>query len=258
MDKLKVSIIQPDLVWENTGANLTKFEKFFDQIDQSDVVVLPEMFNSGFTMNVNDFAQPMNGRVVSWMKSESLERNFALLGSTIIKHDEQNFNRFIMALPCGTAIGADKRHLFRMGNEHHNYSPGVKKKIFQYFGWRIRPLVCYDLRFPVWSRNQNDYDLLVYVANWPAPRREVWKTLLKARALENQCYVIGVNRVGKDGMGLDYTGDSVVIDYKGNIVAEVAENTEGIASTTLSLSELHQFREKFPAYMDADDFEVKL
>ncbi|MBI9068913.1 MAG: amidohydrolase [Salinivirgaceae bacterium] len=258
MDKLNITIIQPDIVWEKTSVNLNKYEKLFEKIEKSDMVVLPEMFHTGFTMNVEEFAQPMNGRVVSWMQNHALEQNFAIMGSTTIKDEEDIFNRFIMAMPCGTAIGADKRHLFRMGEEHKHFSPGTKQKIFQYFGWRIRPLVCYDLRFPVWSRNQNDYDLLIYVANWPAPRREVWKTLLKARAIENQCYVIGVNRVGKDGMDIDYTGDSMVIDFKGNVIAEVAENTEGMASVSLSLSELQQFRDKFPAHLDADKFEVKI
>lgn len=258
MENLNVTIIQADLLWENTSANLKMFENYFDKIENSDLVVLPEMFTTGFTMNIKDHAQPMNGRVVNWMQNQALERNFAILGSTIIKDEDKTFNRAIMALPCGTALKTDKRHLFRMGNEHKHYSPGTKQKIFQFFGWRVRPLICYDLRFPVWSRNKNDYDVLVYVANWPAPRREVWKTLLKARALENQCYVIGVNRIGKDGMGLEYAGDSVVIDYKGNVVCEVAEKTAGMATTTLNLSSLHQFRDKFPAFMDADEFEIKL
>lgn len=258
MENLNLTIIQPKLAWENTSANLKMFEQYFSQIEKSDLVVIPEMFNTGFTMNVAENAQTMTGQVTRWMHDQAMQHNFAILGSTIIKDENKIVNRAIMALPCGTLLHTDKRHLFRMGNEHKHYVPGNRAKIFQYYGWRLRALVCYDLRFPVWSRNQNNYDVLIYVANWPAPRREVWKTLLKARALENQCYVIGVNRVGKDGMHLKYAGDSMIIDFKGNIIAEVAENTEGMASTTINLTELQQFREKFPAFMDADDFEIKL
>lgn len=256
MDKLRLAYIQPDLIWENSGANLQKFEKVFNELTEVDLVILPEMFNTGFTMNTKGVAENMQGRVVNWMKQIALENNYGLIGSAIIKEGEDYFNRCFMALPCSNVKYADKRHLFRMGGEHKNFSPGTRPTVVDFFGWRIRPLVCYDLRFPVWSRNRNNYDLLVYVANWPAPRRDVWLTLLKARAIENQCYVVGVNRVGEDGMGIQYTGDSMVIDPKGNIISSI--EGEGVGYADISLQELNQFREKFPVHLDADDFELDI
>jgi len=256
MDKLKVAIIQSNLIWENSSGNLDLFNIHLKKISQADIVVLPEMFNTGFTQNVAEMAQPINGPVVSWMKKRALENNYALLGSLIIKEDEKYFNRFIMAFPCTDIKWYDKRHLFRMGGEHENFTSGTKQQIFSYIGWRIKPLICYDLRFPVWSRNKNNYDLLVYVSNWPQPRREVWITLLKARAIENQCYVIGVNRVGTDGMGIEYSGDSMVIGPKGEVLCELPKGQEGIGEVTLSLSELEAFRTKFPVFADADTFTI--
>jgi predicted amidohydrolase len=252
MNNLTIAYIQADLIWENSSANLKKFENHFEQIEQADIVVLPEMFNTGFTMNVDEMAQKYNGELVQWMKQQALKHNFAILGSAIINDKDKNYNRFIMAYPCGDIKYYDKRHLFRMGNEHENFEAGSRMEIFKFAGWRIRPLICYDLRFPVWSRNRNNYDVLIYVANWPAARNEVWNTLLKARAIENQCYVIGVNRIGNDGMNIEYTGNSMVIDPRGNIISQQSENKEGIEILTISLSKLNDFRKKFPVHFDAD------
>jgi len=256
MDNLTVVYIQADLIWENSDANLKNFEKYFKQIEKADIVVLPEMFNTGFSMNVKELAQTMQGEVATWLKTKAMEHKFAIMGSIIINDENNYYNRLLMAYPNGELEWYDKRHLFRMGNEHENYSAGSRMPVFNYLGWRIRPLICYDLRFPVWSRNQNNYDLLIYVANWPKSRSEVWLTLLKARAIENQCYVVGVNRVGTDGMGIEYSGDSMVIDPKGNVVSALSENANGIGISSISLSELQLFRQKFPVHFDADDFNI--
>lgn len=256
MDKLKIAYIQSNIIWEDSSKNLRKLDEVLTKIDEVDLIILPEMFNTGFTMNVNSVAQSADGMVALWLKKYALERGCALMGSAIINQNNKFANRLLMALPCSGIKHYDKRHLFRMGNEHERFEAGTSSPIFNYFGWRIRPLICYDLRFPVWSRNKNNYDLLVYVANWPGPRRNVWITLLKARAIENQCYVIAVNRVGTDGMGINYTGDSMVINPKGEIISELPINEEGIGYAEISLNELNSFRKKFPVHLDADDFEL--
>jgi predicted amidohydrolase len=256
MNDLRVAYIQTALAWEDSEANLKMFDGYLDKITDTDLVVFPEMFNTGFSMNVEKLAQSVNGKVVSWMKSKALENNFAIAGSIMAKDHGRYVNRFIMAYPCGDAVWYDKRHLFRMGEEDKVFSPGKSIEVFNFYGWKVRPLICYDLRFPVWSRNRNDYDLLIYVANWPAPRRHVWETLLKARAIENQCYVIGVNRIGTDGMGLSYSGNSVVIDPKGFVISALNEGETGIGNAVLNLDELNQFREKFPVHLDADEFTI--
>jgi predicted amidohydrolase len=256
MDKIAITYIQTDLFWENSAANLEKFERYFKQIKDTHMVILPEMFNTGFSMNVKDLAQGQNGEVVQWLLNQSKKNSFAIVGSTIICDENKHYNRLLMVSPNGEINYYDKRHLFRMGNEGDNFDAGTRMAIFNYLGWRIRPLICYDLRFPVWSRNQNNYDMLIYVANWPAARCEVWKTLLKARAIENQCYVVGVNRIGEDGMKISYAGDSMVIDPKGNVISEIVENKEGFSTITLSLSELQNFKEKFPVHLDADNFKI--
>lgn len=256
MEKLTLTYIQADLIWEDSSANLNNFENYFKQIKDTDLVVLPEMFNTGFSMNVKELAQPQSGEVVQWLLAQAQKYNFAIMGSAIIYEAQHYYNRLIMAFPTGEIKWYDKRHLFRMGKEDKNFSAGMRMEIFDYLGWRIRPLICYDLRFPVWSRNQNNYDLLIYVSNWPASRSEVWKTLLKSRAIENQCYVVGVNRIGYDGMGIEYTGDSMIINSRGNCISEIPENNVGLATVTISLNELQQFREKFPVHLDADDFRI--
>ncbi|MCK5168262.1 MAG: hypothetical protein KAQ75_00175, partial [Bacteroidales bacterium] len=179
-----------------------------------------------------------------------------IIGSIIIKEDKNYYNRCIIMFPNGEYYTYDKSHLFRMEKEHEDYTKGESKTIFKHNDWRICPLICYDLRFPVWSRNQNDYDLLIYIASWPESRREVWNTLLKARAIENQSYVVGVNRIGKDGEGITYSGDTVIIDPKGRIITKAEDYKEEIINAELSLNELNKFREKFPVFLDADDFKI--
>ncbi|HPN84322.1 MAG TPA: amidohydrolase [Victivallales bacterium] len=256
MNNIRISYIQADLVWEDSRANLKRFECYLKQIKDVDLVILPEMFNTGFSANVKKLAQSQDGKLTQWLMFQSKSFNFAIMGSAIIEDSGKYYNRLLMASPDGELRYYDKRHLFRMGGEDESFDSGRRVEIFNYLGWRIRPLICYDLRFPVWSRNVNNYDLLIYVANWPAVRSEVWKTLLKARAIENQSYVVGVNRVGSDGMKINYSGNSMVVDPKGNAISEIAENTEGFNKITLSLDELIKFREKFPVHLDADDFKI--
>lgn len=256
MDKLTIAYIQPDIIWEDSNSNLRKLDKVFNTVKQVDLIVLPEMFNTGFTMNADKVAQIPNSTSTLWLKKHAIERGCAVMGSTIIQENSAYFNRLLMATHDANVQHYDKRHLFRMGQEHKQFSAGTKRVTFDYEEWKIRPQICYDLRFPVWSRNENNYDMLVYVANWPGSRREVWKTLLIARAIENSAYVIGVNRIGNDGMDINYTGDSMVINPKGEIISELPENTEGVGYAELSLKELHNFREKFPVHIDADRFSL--
>ena len=266
MQNLSVTLIQTNLFWENPTANLANLEEKMAQISlPTDLIILPEMFNTGFTMNVKPVAEPMNFTTFKWMKQQAKRTKAVITGSFIVKEGEQYFNRLIWMRPDGSYESYDKRHLFRMGGEHHSFTGGSERLIVELKGWRICPLICYDLRFPVWSRNifskienqkpEKQYDLLIYVANWPAIRSQVWDTLLQARAIENQSFCIGVNRVGSDGMGLNYTGNSAVIDFKGNSVF-YQKDSEIIKSQILNKKELDDFRAKFPAYLDADDFEI--
>jgi predicted amidohydrolase len=256
MNNLTISFIQADLTWENRNENLKKFELFFEKNSNADIMILPEMFNTGFSMNVKKNAEPFNGKTVIWMKQQAAKHNFVLTGSITVIENKKYYNRFIAAYPDGQIKHYDKRHLFRMGQENIKFSTGYKNIFFEVKGWKIRPLVCYDLRFPVWSRNTDNYDILIYVANWPKPRRKVWQTLLKARAIENQCYVVGVNRIGIDDNNLQYSGDSTAIDAKGNIITALPENSEDMVTFSISLDELKQFKEKFPVYLDADNFKI--
>lgn len=257
MQNLSVTLIQTDLYWENSIANLAMLEEKIATIaTPTDLIILPEMFNSGFTMNVEQVSEPMNFFVQKWMKQQAAQTNAVITGSFIVKEGDKYFNRLIWMRPDGSQEKYDKRHLFRMGGEHHYFTGGSQKLIVELKGWKICPLICYDLRFPVWSRNVNQaYDLLIYVANWPAVRSKVWDTLLQARAIENQSFVIGVNRVGKDGMDLVYSGNSTIVDFKGNHFFYESD-IEIIETQILQKKALIEFREQFPAYLDADSFEV--
>ncbi|MFW6327074.1 MAG: amidohydrolase [Bacteroidota bacterium] len=253
--QLDVAIVQPAIIWENIEENLNNYSLAIQPLE-SDLVILPEMFNTGFTMNSGRLAEKMDGPTIQWMKEISLNKNIALAGSLIIVENDKFYNRFV-AVYCGEIVSIyDKRHLFRMGNENNNYSAGVDLGDFDLQGWRIRPLICYDLRFPVWSRNTGDIDLMIYVANWPAVRQEVWNILLKARAIENQVYVAGVNRVGKDGNEMEYVGGSVIIDPRGNLLQK-ADDTPCVINQKIDLESLNKFREKFPVQLDADKFIFK-
>lgn len=256
--ELKLALIQPDIFWEDIDGNLHdltgKLEGFAGEVD---AVLLPEMFATGFTMRSKDLAEGMEGKSVTWMKTQSDRYRCAIAGSLIIRHQRSYYNRFIWMEPGGRITTYDKRHLFSISGEDEYYTPGKSNVITEINGFRIRPQVCYDLRFPVWSRNTGSYDLLLYVANWPAVRRDVWISLLKARAIENQAFVIGVNRVGRDGTGIDYAGDSLAFNAKGQIISSLPVGEEGTQVVHLSLQELIDFRQKFPVWRDADGFDIK-
>jgi predicted amidohydrolase len=264
MNDLRVTLIQTALHWESPGANLAMLEEKLWLIGvPTDVIVLPEMFTTGFTMNAPALAEPMNLTTFKWMKGQAARTGAVVTGSYIVKENGQYFNRLVWMQPNGAYHVYDKRHLFRMAHEHDTYAAGGKRLVTEWKGWRICPMVCYDLRFPVWSRNGPrpdgdglQYDVLLYVANWPQPRRHAWSTLLKARAIENLSYAIGVNRVGLDGKGHAYGGDSAVINFKGEPLFEEAEK-EVIHTQTLSYDQLVAFRTAFPAHMDGDAFELK-
>jgi predicted amidohydrolase len=219
------------------------------------VVILPEMFSTGFSMNVKPLAEKMDGETVEWMKKIASSKKIILTGSLIVEEGGKYFNRLIWMLPNGEYGVYDKRHLFAYGDEHNHYSSGNKRFIAQVKGWKINLQVCYDLRFPVWARQQSagEFDLLIYVANWPERRITAWKTLLQARAIENQCYVVGVNRVGDDGNNIHYCGDSMIIDPLGEILYQ-RSNEEDAFTYTLQKEKLNEVREKFPFWKDADTF----
>jgi omega-amidase len=207
---------------------------------------------------VAELAESMDGETITWMKAKCAEHQIALCGSLIIKENEQFFNRLVFVKPSGEAQYYDKHHLFTMADEESHFKPGMERLIVAYKGWRICPLICYDLRFPVWARNRNEYDILVYSANWPESRTEVWNTLLKARAIENQSYVVGANRVGVDGSNILYSGNSQLIDPKGSVLSAIADHHKGIVYAGFSYRELTEFRKKFPVLDDADQFVIKL
>ncbi|MDQ6477788.1 amidohydrolase [Dyadobacter sp. LHD-138] len=259
VDKLAVCLIQTELYWEDATANLSSLEEKIAGIDQPvDVVVLPEMFNTGFTMDTR-LAEPMNLTTTKWMKHIALQTNALIIGSFAVKENGLFFNRLMCVQPDGSFLYSDKRHLFRMGEEHQNYTSGNTRLLVKWKGWNIFPLVCYDLRFPVWSRNlaSDPYDLLIYVANWPARRAHAWRTLLKARAIENLAYVVGVNRIGADANGVGHQGDSAALDFLGEPLFDLG-NKETEKIVYLSKPELQKYRQSFPAYLDADEFNLIL
>lgn len=258
MHPLKISIVQTDIAWENKQENLRMLrEKLHALRGTTEIVVLPEMFSTGFTMKSRELAEPVSGITVRILKELAADFQLALCGSFICSERSNYYNRAFFITSEGEEYYYDKRHLFRMGNEAEHFSAGNNKLIISYRGWNICLLVCYDLRFPVWSRNvNNEYDLLIYVASWPQARRLAWDTLLCARALENMCYVCGVNRIGVDGNKLIYNGGSVVFSAKGEVLASVPDGEEGIETVSLSLISLQQLRDKFPVWKDADAFRL--
>ncbi len=254
---LIVSLIQPVLAWEKTEENLARIEKLINGISvPTDLIVLPEMFPTGFSMNTGSVAENMSGPSMQWLKKTAAGHACCVTGSIMIKDENDYYNRLIFMYPSGEYSVYNKRHLFRMGEEDKYFKPGEQGIITELNKWRIKPLICYDLRFPVWSRNRNDYDLLIYVASWPESRREVWEALLRARAIENQSYVIGVSRIGKDGNNLNHTGDSMVYDFKGRQILKLPSNTETTATISLNKESLDGFRSAFPVWQDADKFEL--
>lgn len=267
MSTLTITTIQSDLFWEDVVSNLNSFEAKIKSIDtKTGIVVLPEMFSTGFSMNTEKHAEKMDGYTLEWMKRVSKENKIILTGSLMIKENEHCFNRLIWMMPNGTFGYYDKRHLFGYGEEDKHFSSGNKRLIASVNGWKINLQICYDLRFPVWSRQQSryineeftpEYDVLIYVANWPERRSHAWKTLLCARAMENQCYVVGVNRVGKDGNGIYHSGDSIVVDPVGEVLYHMADK-EDIFTITLDKNSLLETRTRFPFLKDADHFNIEL
>jgi omega-amidase len=262
MSKLTFTLIQSGLHWEDTEANLNMFEEKIASLSQgTQVVVLPEMFSTGFSMKPEQLAEKMDGVTVQWMRKTAARKKMILTGSLIIEENGNYYNRLIWMLPNGQYGQYDKRHLFAFAGENQHYTGGTQRLIASVNGWKINLLVCYDLRFPAWARQQFDreqrfeYDVLIYVANWPERRSTAWKTLLQARAIENQCYVIGVNRVGKDGNDIYHSGDSMVIDPLGEILYHKSDE-EDVFTITLDKDHLHAVREKFPFWRDADSFEI--
>ncbi|NDW11295.1 amidohydrolase [Bacteroides sp. 214] len=253
---MRVSLLQTDIKWEDKTANLRHVESFLQTLSgTTDLVILPEMFSTGFSMNSHLLAETVTEETISTLRTWASTYRLALAGSYIAKENGVFYNRGFFITPEREAIYYDKKHLFRMGEELNHFSAGADKVIISYLGWNIRLLICYDLRFPVWSRNiDNEYDLLIYPANWPSARQTVWDALLPARALENMSYVCGVNRVGTDGNGLTYTGGSVAYDAKGKQIIRATDNKEGAITATLDLASLQEFRKKFPAWKDADKF----
>lgn len=256
MNKMKISLIQSDLTWEDRNVNIISFEKKILDSDKSDIFVLPEMFTTGFTNNVYNCYETWNGEVISWMKELSGKINSAICGSMIFKEFDKFYNRFIFVEPSGKIIHYDKRHLFGIGGETDIFSKGDNKVIVEYKTFRILLLTCYDLRFPVWSRNADNYDIVIYVANWPESRRYAWDILLKARAIENQCYVAGVNRVGVDGKNLKYNGGTYIIDPLGEIINSAKDNKNEVISAIVDKNRINEIRTAFPFLKDKDSFEI--
>lgn len=258
MDKLRISLVQQDIVWENKSANLSYIhETVYNLHGKTDIVVFPEMCTTGFSMNSHDLAETNEDKTISLIKEWSQKYKLAICGSYIAKQSEEYYNRAFFITPDSEHY-YDKRHLFRMGAEAENFSCGNERTIFRYKDFNICLLICYDVRFPVWARNIDlQYDLLIFVANWPASRIKVWETLLTARALENLSYVCGVNRIGIDGIDIKYNGCSKLINARGQEVIDMSNSQEEIETTEISKEELTQFRNKFPVWKDADKFQIE-
>jgi predicted amidohydrolase len=259
MSSLNISIIQTNLEWENKAANLSMLEEKIMAIkEKTEIVILPEMFSTGFSMRPEILAENMEGGSVGWMKRVSAAKRVVLTGSLIIEEDGKFYNRLIWMLPNGQYGIYDKRHRFAYAGEDDHYTAGSKRLIASVKGWKVNLLICYDLRFPVWARQQSqpdgpEYDLLVYVANWPQRRNHAWKTLLQARAIENQCYVVGVNRVGEDANGIYHSGDSMIVNAMGEVLYQ-KKDEEDVYTITMEKEPLETLRAKLPFLKDADGF----
>lgn len=261
-EELRITLVQTRIFWQDPAKNLEWFEARLDQITgKTDLIVLPEMFTTGFTMDAAKMAENAGGKAMKWMHTMAEKYQAVVVGSVIMHENKQYYNRLVWMHPNGQAEFYDKRHLFRMAGENEHYTAGGSRLVFYYKGWKICPLVCYDLRFPVWSRNrlinnEHDYDLLLYVANWPEKRSHAWKSLLVARAIENQAYVVGVNRIGNDGNGVMYSGDSAVFDFKGEKISKTERFGDRVETVSLLMQPLRDFRTQFPVGLDADNFTV--
>jgi len=262
MSTLKVAALQYDIQWLEQQTNFKGLEsiiaKYFDENTAVDLLLLPETFSTGFCINSKDVQEPANGgSALLWLKQMAKQYNCVIAGTVLVSHEDKKVNRFYWAFADGSVEHYDKRHLFRLGNEQEYVAQGESRKIFTINGIKILPLVCYDLRFPVWSRNRQDYDLIVNVANWPAPRRHIWDTLLKARAMENQAFVIGVNRIGDDGSNTPHSGGTAIYDFNGEAIISAPDNQQHIITAKLDFSMLERFKLGFPAFLDADEFELR-
>ncbi len=258
-NQLNIVGIQSDLIWENPRQNLNFFEKKIKNLPKDiDLVVLPEMFTTGFTMHPENVVELMNGETVCWLKKIALQKQIAITGSLVIEENKKYYNRLIFVHPSGKIETYNKRHSFTLAGEDKVYTFGSKKLVVDYKGWKICPLVCYDLRFPVWARNIENYDLLIYMANWPVKRIKAWDTLLKARAIENMSYTIGVNRTGKDANDYVYSGNSLILDYLGEELSNLPKNEIGIIQATLDKNKQQKVRNQLGFLNDKDDFTIIL
>ncbi len=267
MEKLSLTLVQSSLVWESPDANIAHFDKLISSCTETDLIVLPEMFTTGFTMQPSTNAEKHEGKGLQWMKQKAAEKNAIITGSICVEENNKHYNRLYWVGADKNYLSYNKRHLFRIGAEDQHYTIGTEKIIATIKGWKILPLICYDLRFPVWSRNKwqvknneltADYDMLIYVANWPEVRSHPWKQLLIARAIENQCYVVGVNRIGVDGNGFNHTGDSMVINPMGEVISNTKASKESAETVSLDYEFLVSFRKKFPVGLDADNFTISI
>jgi len=262
MSTLIVAAVQTDIYWLDQQANFKGLEKLiaahFDENEAVDLLLLPETFSTGFCINRTDVQEPSDGGMaLSWLKKIAQQYKCVVAGSVLVSQNDKKVNRFYWVYADGSVEHYDKRHLFRLGNEQDHVEQGKNRKIITIKGIKILPLVCYDLRFPVWSRNRQDYDLMINVANWPAARRHIWDTLLKARAMENQTMVIGVNRIGDDGRDTPHSGGTTIIDFTGETIVCATDNQQQIITAQLDFSKLEKFKEKFPAFLDGDEFELQ-
>lgn len=269
MQKLKITLVQSKIYWEDVSKNINHFTTLLGSIKKgsTDLIVLPEMFTTGFSMHAAEFAEDVNGSALLWMRQMAAKKKTVLCGSIMFTEKNKFFNRFIWMRPDGTFEQYDKRHLFSFGKEDQTYTSGKQKLIVDLKGFKICPMICYDLRFPVWSKNKAtvengkliaDYDVLLYVANWPQRRRQAWKQLLIARAIENVCYVVGLNRVGKDTNGLQHTGDSGMIDFLGNAILKIKPLTQAVKTVAITKNDLQNFRNNFQVLADADNFSIQM
>ena len=257
-NQLKIALIQSTLVWENPKQNRINFSQKINAISEPvDIIVLPEMFTSGFTMNADQVSERMSGDTISWMLQLAKQKNAAIIGSLVINENNTFYNRLLFVSPDGNITHYDKKHTFTLAGEDKVYKAGEEQLITNYKGWKIKPLVCYDLRFPVWARNTEDYDVLIYVANWPKVRISAWDTLLKARAIENMSYCIGVNRVGLDGNNYEYSGHSAAYDVLGERLDAIPSDKEATAIVTLDKDHISKYRKKLGFLKDRDTFSLE-
>ena len=255
MRDLNVAVIQDVIDWQDPEPNRKRYDRHMSYLGNADLIVLPEMFSTGFSMEPWLCPETMQGDTVAWMLDRASQTGAVITGSVIMKPGDRYLNRMIWARPDGAMKFYDKRHLFRFGNEHINYQSGDKRVVLELNGWRVALFICYDLRFPVWCRNRGDYDVALFVANWPDARQTAWDTLIRARAIENQAYVLGVNRIGVDGIGNTFSGGSVILDFLGQPLVDFSDREMAICQP-LSMEKLQEFRQHFPAALDADDFRI--